>query len=278
MSLRGLAASSAFHAVILMLLVFGLPSFLDPEPLPQPLVMSVEILPPGPTNVENKDTAQKKKTEEPPRPRDAVKSTKEPVSKPVEKPIDKPIEKPVEKPVEKPIVKEPIKPIEEPVEKPTEKKDKVEEPSLEDILKDLKKDKKTPPAPVVDSPSGTPADGPKSISEAPFDPNSPAAMELKDNIRNQLMPCFIYSGGAPEDKIMAAKIQVTINKDGSISSAKLHSSQAAALQSNGYFRAIAEAGIRATRNPSCTPLKNLPADKYHMWKSFDIIFDPRMMM
>ncbi|MBM3617631.1 MAG: hypothetical protein FJX23_03705 [Alphaproteobacteria bacterium] len=277
MSLRGLAASSAFHAVILILLVFGLPSFLDPEPLPQPLVMSVEIHPVGPTNIKNQDTAPKKKTEEPPKPREEVKKPvkqeevkKEEPKKEEKKPEPKP------EPVPEPVKKEEKK--EEKKEQKKEEAKTVEEPSLDDILKDLKKAEKKPPAPKVDSPVGTPDDGKKAISESAFDQNSPQAMALQDNIRSQIMPCWLYTGGAPEDKIKAAKILVSVNPDGSIASAKLHGSQAGEYKSNGYFRAIVDSAIRATRNGSCTPLKNLPAGQYHMWKELVVTFDPRVML
>lgn len=291
MSPRGLAASSAVHGVLLLLLIFGLPSFLEPEPMPQPLVMSVEILPISEmSNVDIKSPTPKKKEpdnkplpevkKEPPKKEEIKKEEvkKEPEKKPEPKP--EPIPDPVKKeePKKEDVKKETKKEEAKQEEKKDEKK-KEEEPSLDDILKDLKKDQpKTPPAPKTKEDTGTPKDGPKSYSDKPFDQNSPAAMALQDSIRNQIMPCWLYQGGAPEDKVKAAKILVSINPDGTVASAKLATSQMSEYSSNGYFKAIVDSAIRATRNPSCTPLKNLPQDQYHMWKELVVTFDPRLMM
>ena len=39
------------------------------------------------------------------------------------------------------------------------------------------------------------------------------------------------------------------------------------------FRAAAEAGLRAVKNPRCSPLR-LPPEKFDQWKVLTIDFDP----
>jgi len=47
--------------------------------------------------------------------------------------------------------------------------------------------------------------------------------------------------------------------------------------SDSYFRAAADAAVRALRNPQCSPLE-LPPDKYDQWNVTVIRFDPSQFL
>jgi hypothetical protein len=47
--------------------------------------------------------------------------------------------------------------------------------------------------------------------------------------------------------------------------------------SDTYYRAAADSALRAVRNPQCNPL-DLPPQKYELWKTIVVTFDPRKML
>lgn len=280
MSPRGLLSSSAFHAVILLLLVFGLPSFLQPEPIPEPQVISVELLPISEiANAPTKMPTPPKKQEEPPKPLPPKPEPEKPKPEP-KKEEPKPEEK---KPESKPepvkeAIPDPTKKEEPKKEEPKKEEPKKEEPTLDDILKSLDKEKpKTPPAPQTPQETASPDKGEKTISDR-WDPTMQVSQTVKDSIRNQITKCWNYQGGAKDqDKMSRARIMVQLNQDGSVANALLHGSQQGEYRSNPHFRALVDSAIRATRNPTCVPLKGLPADKYQGWKEMELVFDPSQM-
>ena len=75
---KGLYYSAGLHLLILFFMIFGLPSFLTPEPPPQPMVISVDILPISEiTNAKNSELPLAK--EEKPVPQEAEKLPTPPV-------------------------------------------------------------------------------------------------------------------------------------------------------------------------------------------------------
>jgi len=49
------------------------------------------------------------------------------------------------------------------------------------------------------------------------------------------------------------------------------------MSTDSFFRAAAESAMRAVLNPRCNPLK-LPREKYDVWKSFILNFNPKEML
>lgn len=272
MSPRSLGSSAFLHLFIILVVIFGLPTLiLQDEPLyqPQVIAMDLKIAPVNNAPTRVPDPPKKPKIEKPKPKPPAPKP--EPVKKPEpKKPEPKPEpKKPEPKPAPTP---EPVK--EKPKEKPKEKetpkekpkKPEKKEPSLEDILKS------------VETPDPAPADkGEKSISDVPFDPSMPLSQTVENSIRNQIMKCWNYQGGAKDQDSLVAHIQVIFREDGSVVDARLKASDQGRYNRDRAFKSLVDSAFRATRNPNCVPLKGLPVDSYKSWSKIELVFDPAEM-
>jgi hypothetical protein len=109
-------------------------------------------------------------------------------------------------------------------------------------------------------------------------PKAPLGAQLTaseiDLLRQQLIPCFNPPFGAKEKPDLTADIRVVMNRDGTVQQARIVDQGQYA--SDQIYRAIADAGMRALRNPSCSPLR-LPPDRYEMWQTFTLGFNTRDM-
>ena len=109
-------------------------------------------------------------------------------------------------------------------------------------------------------------------------PKAPLGSQLTaseiDLVRQQLIPCFNPPFGAKEKPDLAAEIRVVMNRDGTVQQARVVDQ--AQYASDQIYRAIADAGIRALRNPNCSPLR-LPPDRYDMWQTIVFPFSIRDM-
>jgi len=92
-----------------------------------------------------------------------------------------------------------------------------------------------------------------------------------DAIRDQIKPCWVFPVGAKNAGSLRVEVQVWMNRDGTVREARVL--DRARMNSDRYYRAAAEAGLRAVLNPRCGPLK-LPASKYDRWKVMIVDFDP----
>jgi len=109
-------------------------------------------------------------------------------------------------------------------------------------------------------------------------PKAPLGAQLTaseiDLLRQQLIPCFNPPFGAKEKPDLTADIKVMMNRDGTVQQARI--ADQGQYASDQIYRAIADAGIRALRNPRCSPLR-LPPDRYEVWQSFTLGFNTRDM-
>lgn len=285
---KGLAYSVALHILLLLLMIFGLPSLLKNDPLPEPAAITVEILPISKiSNVKPSDSeeAEKPKPEEPkedeakkPSPPvktpDPTPSPPEPVTPPTPIPpppqpesIKKP-EKPPE-PIKKP---DPPKPP-EPVKKPKKPKEydltAILKSVRDDAAKEKTTDKKEPPKEKT-SPT------PKAISSR-FDPSQQMSISEKDAIMGQLAKCWNPPAGAKNAHELVVVIDAEFNQDGGYIRADIASESRSRYNSDSFYRAAADAALRAVRQCG-NPLKNLDPAKYDTWKSMELHFDPREML
>lgn len=283
MSPRSLGSSALLHVMLILLVVFGLPSlFLDEEVLYQPQVIAMDLKIAPVANAPNRTPKPPKKPEvkkEKPKPKpEAVKKPKpkpEPKPEPVKKPEPKPAPK-KEEPKKEEVKKEEVKKEEvkkeepkkeEPKEEPAPEKPQKDEKSFDELMKDLEDD--TPPAPAET--------GEKIISDVPYDPNAPLSQTVENSIRSQIMKCWNYQGGAKDQESLVAHIQVIFREDGSIIDAKLKATDQMRYSSDAAFRSLVDSARRATRNPNCVPLKGLPVDEYKSWSKVELVFDPAEM-
>ena len=111
--------------------------------------------------------------------------------------------------------------------------------------------------------------------KASTQPIAPLGAQLStselDLVKQQIYECWNPPAGAREAKNLTPEFRVYMNQDGTVRSAtQLNSDR----NSDPFFRAAAESAMRALRNPRCSPLK-LPPDKYALWQTFTITFDPK---
>jgi len=275
-----------------LLLIFGLPSLLKNEPPIEPAAITVELLPiTSITNVKPKEgtLAEPKKPDEPEKPKEQKKpappvktaESTPPPPKPEQKPEpQKPEPKPEPKKPEPVVVEkkpEEKKPEPKKEEKPKEDiKKKAKEEDLDAILKAVKdtaqKEKK--PEKTKDS-KEKPSDSSKAISNQ-FDPNQAMSMSEKDAIMSQLAKCWTPPAGAKDAQNLVVVINADFSVDGGYVKAEIAAESRSRYNSDSFYRSAAESALRAIRQ--CSPLKNLPPEKYDTWKSMELHFDPREML
>lgn len=258
---QGLLYSAGIHLILLLLAIFGLPELFALTRDPEPAVITVELLPVSdkpnaPNVVKSTPKPKPKPVVEPPKPKETPKPVEKP--KPVETP--KPVEKP--KPVETPKPKDKPKPKE-----PEESLDKILEEVKNTAQKDQKKEK---PSEAQDTPSD------KTIkSTAPHDPTIPLSQGEKDFIRNQFIKCWNPPIGAANAETLVVVIHAQFLQDGQLTGTPEISSDKSRLGDPTY-RAAAESALRAVQQ--CSPLKDLPPEKYGTWGDLELTFDPKDML
>ena len=96
-----------------------------------------------------------------------------------------------------------------------------------------------------------------------------------DLLKQQLKGCWTVPAGAKGAKDMKVKVRVWVNPNKTVSNARILDTNR--MQSDPYFRTVAESTLRAVLNPVCSPLK-LPDDKYEIWKKFIFVFELGWML
>jgi hypothetical protein len=110
-----------------------------------------------------------------------------------------------------------------------------------------------------------------------FGAQNAMTMDLADLLKNQIeqRQCWDRASfsGAPHPEQLVVYIDLALNPDGSVARPpQLTAQTGAAAASNPFFRAAADAALRAIY--VCAPFK-LPADRYAEWRDSTIEFDPR---
>jgi len=281
---KGIVYSVVFHLLLLLLLIFGLPSILRNDPPVEPTAITVEILPI--TEKSNVKNSEAEKAEKPkPEPKEEVQKKPSPPVKTAEATPEPPEPTPVPTPP-KPEEKkpEPVKPEPKPVPKPEPKKPepkkdvkkpKPKEDSLDAILKAVKetaqKESKDQKKPVEEKTAPTPR-----AKSSIYDPSQQMSMSEKDAIMAQLVRCWNPPSGAKNAHELIVVINAEFSIDGSYIRAEIANESMGRYRSDSFFRAAGDAALRAVRQ--CSPLKNLSPDKYAAWGTMELHFDPREML
>jgi outer membrane biosynthesis protein TonB len=259
---KGITYSAVLHFMFLALVVFGLPEFLRARPIEEPQAITVEILPiTGVTNVKPSETmpTEEKKPDEKsnPKPQPLVKTTEEapPPPKPVEKPVEKKEEKKEEKKDEK------------------KEKKKSKEEDLQAVLKAVKETAQKEDKNKKESKDD------KSTSKSrssQYDPTLPLSLSEKDAIRSQIAKCWSVPAGAKDAHELIVTLDIQLAEDGSVLKVELANSDKARYSRDTFFRAAADSAMRAVH--LCSPLKDLPPDKFSTWRDMELTFDPKEML
>lgn len=264
---RSVSLSIVLHAIALLVAAFGLPVLLPEKPEPMPIVMTVELLPiTGITNVKPSDAPITKEQKAP------TPKTPKPVTPSItEKPIEPPNKKFDPTAGAEPLPSDTPKPIEKPKEKEAEKPKPDEFAAL---LNQLKQEAKTDTSKDAKDTTNTPEN--KTKSDAPYDASLPLSLSETDAIRSQFIPCWRMPAGAKDPQSLAVSVKVKLQPDGTVLEAVLDPALRGRYSSDPFFRAAADSALRATHQ--CSPLKNLPPEKYNTWREMTINFSPQDLL
>jgi outer membrane biosynthesis protein TonB len=301
-----LAFSIAIHALILALMIFGLPYF-HTKPAEVPPMISVELVQMGKETTTNKVSDANKVVKQPQEQQPAPPTPPPPQAQPTPPQPEKPPEpqpqpRPEPQPApEVPDISQPTPELKVPdlvvktplpdapklaavapqvpevtVPKVDLKKvpPKPTTPNFDALLKNLTKDK---PQPIADQPPVPQAKAPPtraSGAHAPISANLTAS-ELAA-LSAQLGRCWSIPAAAKDAQDLIVDVDVTVNPDRTLAGSPVIDDQGR-MASDPAFRAAAMAAVRALRNPQCSPLE-LPPDKYDEWQTMTIHFDPKEML
>jgi hypothetical protein len=115
----------------------------------------------------------------------------------------------------------------------------------------------------------------KSASQQ-YNPALPLSLSEKDAIKGQISKCWNVPAGAKDAQDLIIVLRAQYQKDGSLINVALADKSKSRYASDSFFRAAADSAIRAVR--MCTPLHNLPPDKYETWRDMEMTFDPKEML
>ena len=278
---RPLIVSVVIHSMLVALAIFGLPHIMNKpeivEAVPVEIVANISELTSTnkpPVKAPPKEDPKKEpppKKEEPPKPPTKTDTAPPPddVLKEPPKPKDKPVE---DKKGDLPKKEDKKKPDKKPIKKPDPKKEVKKDPQqdFDSLLKNLAADDPPQPETPVDTKSDSTPEPSPNVSRF----SDVLSMSERDALIAQLSGCWNIMAGSANAESMAVEVKVVVNQDRTVREAKIVDQSR--YNSDTFFRAAADAALRALRNPRCSPL-NLPPDKYSEWQSMTINFDPKDM-
>lgn len=164
---------------------------------------------------------------------------------------------------------EPKPDLPKPPERKPEPPKKKEEAMSDDLLRNLAK---RSPTRVQEEAPRQVAAAPQKSSSQPIAPLGPQLTTSEmDLVKQQIERCWSPPAGALGAPDLKPDFRVFMNADGTVRTATQLNPE---RNSDPFFRAAAESAMRALRNPTCQPLK-LPPDKFDIWQTFTITFDPK---
>lgn len=293
---RALYYSAGMHVALMLAIIFGLPDLFEAMRKPEPVAISVEILPisavsnvkPSDKPVAKQKKAKQEKKPDPIKPQPKVKAEakpKEEEKKEEPKPDPKPEvkEEPKPDPVKVPEKKEEEKPKKEEAKpkpkaepekkvKPKEVKEKPEDmDDLEAVLKDVKKQAQQ----KTDDVAQDDVSEESASKSSHYDASQPLSISQMDAVISQIQKNWIMPAGAKDDYTLVVTLRVVVAQDGTVQRVELAKDQGR-YNADSFFRSAVESAIRAVQKSS--PLKDLPADKYDTWKDMELTFNPKDLL
>ena len=281
---RGLQGSLILHGLLVLFAIFGLPNLFKKEPEPVNLV-TVELIPISSiTNVPKAEEPVKPKEE--PKKEEPKFEKKAPPPPPPPPPKEEPKPEP-EKPQppapekteptpeakEKPVPKPKAAPPKKPVEKPKKKEEKLD---FDSVLKTVEKiEKKQTNEEQKQQKKDDDSAKAKAKTSSAFDANQNLSISERDAIIQQISQCWSIPAGAKDAQDLSVLLHLSLEKDGTVRNVKIADTVRYA-GANSFYRAAADSAVRAVLK--CSPLKNLPQDKYDTWKEIEMNFDPKEML
>ena len=103
-----------------------------------------------------------------------------------------------------------------------------------------------------------------------YDNTAPLSLTDKDAIRVQIEKHWNIPAGAKDAKDLLVKLRISIKPDGVISNVEILDESR--YNSDKFYASAADSAVRAAHKAS--PLIGLPADKYNNWKEVELYFNP----
>ena len=97
-----------------------------------------------------------------------------------------------------------------------------------------------------------------------------------DAIKWQIERCWTIPAGARDAAKLVVQIRIQLNRDGSLARAPEILDGYALRSRGGFYRAAVDSARRAVLK--CSPLRNLPVEKFDRWRDITLSFDPREML
>jgi hypothetical protein len=253
-----------------------------PEPKPEPPLpspappASASALPPPPNPPEPPKPEIKPMPAPPPPPPKPIEAQAPPPPPPVRPPVPKPKPEPQQQAQHAPRpepAKKPDPAAFDKLLKNLEQK-QAQPASFDTLLKNLAKQQ------TMEAEDAPPPPKQRMVATAPpsSQPKAPLGSQLSasdiDMVREQLRPCFNPPFGAKESPDMMADVKVVMNPDGTVQQARV--ADMGRYGSDPVFRALADSGVRALKNPQCSPLR-LPPDRFELWRTFTFGFSTKDM-
>jgi hypothetical protein len=92
-----------------------------------------------------------------------------------------------------------------------------------------------------------------------------------DAMKQQLSECWNVPSDMRKTDYPAVEIRAAFNRDGSLAHAEIV--DAARMDTDPLYRTVALGAYRAVQ--LCSPLRQMPAEKYYLWKNVTLNFDPK---
>ena len=278
--------SALLHVAIILLVVFGVPDWLRPEPPIIERTVVVEIV--DPSFLKTVQIAR-------------VTNLPQRVEKPVE--VKKPEPKPEVKPPPTPPLPEPLRPEPRPNLKPEPKTEPPPQPEAKDrkeskpdsfdaLLRNVgklaktekrekaeKEDRKAKPTRNASDSNPLTKDFEKTIAglvgagSTQHVPDLPLSLSEIDAIRAQIERCWNVPAGARDAGNLIVEIRVQFAPNGQVLSAQIV--EDARYQNDRFYRAAADSAKRAVHQ--CSPIK-APPTKYERWREVRLRFNPQAML
>ncbi len=106
-------------------------------------------------------------------------------------------------------------------------------------------------------------------------PEPPLTQKEADTLKRQLQACWNIDPRLMKDADhLAVDLSVSIDPDRTVRAVMIHDKKR--FHTDRAFHAMAISALKALNNPRCSPLK-LPPDRYTLWRTLDITFDPKDM-
>jgi len=277
----GLLFSCALHIAVAALFFLHLPFFSEPPPEDTPMVVELvniapethatekTLTPPTPKAPLKVAQAEPPKPE-PPKPTPPPTPPPSPPPPPPPPPEPPPPEPKPPEPKPEPPKPLPPKPEEKPKPPQPQPPQKSQDADFDALLKNLTKRPLTP-----DHTDKQARPTPQPAQVASSQPIAPLGAQLStseiDLVKEQIERCWIVPAGARDAANLIPQFRVYMNPDGTVRTAELLNAD---RLSDPFFQAASESAKRALLNPACQPLK-LPLQKYNLWQTFTITFDPK---